>query len=524
MLNCYTLTQVRFAARSANKTARKGSATFLIALACMLSTTAVEGQSAVPWPPDTARLFTKSATIVKRTLLLNPREPSPSETKCGTIRGIGESTVWVIRKDTKSNQYYLCELATGKLSQPLPDAYEWGSFLSPDGYPVELSPNGQRLFFKAMSKDFSGQDPYFSYEIRSGRLLNLGSIYLRGLHNGQWATDTDYFLEVRDMPEWSVADAYVIDITRPNSVRHVLSSLRFHVEVRENPPRLETFDSPSNDGGMDGNRQNCKRSIYYFTTQTIKNYTYGSLCITEYGATDGIGYYRDVQAGGIAALVRYNPVTKQRAELYRGEIERIFWVSADERFAVLGLDNNGKIDNRPGYEYEGLLHHLDVSSPKLAVVNLNKGTTLFEAETTPEFVWNDYIYSPKPSAIKRLRSDILLLTYQIPAVKEPASYAYTLISLSDGRSASLPIHGDVAEQIIPGAWVLNFPDGEERSSALILYNPITGKSIPLVNAVDGYGAFVEGLKGNLLTVSVIPSDEAGSDYSKRARYVLLLPV
>lgn len=317
------------------------------------------------------------------------------------------------------------------------------------------------------------------------------------------------------MAEWTQSDAYVINITRPNSLTHVLYNYRFTFEFKKDPPRLEAFESPSNDLGMDKTgRANCKRRVYYFGTHAKKTYEYGRLCTTEYGSTDGTGYYRDVKPDGIATLVRYNPVTKRRAELFRGELEYLFWVASDERYAVVILDDNGKVNCLPGYEWYWL-DYCQIAHPKIAVIDLKQDAVLYSIETTAWFTQNAPIFYR--DAVRQVDQKTILLRFS-----QKDRGLFILFSLSDLKATALPIQGELVGKITPDGKLMIMPD-KSLSPALNLYVLATGQTIPLVNAVDGYVTAIEELDGTLLRLTIAPSREEGLPEGRRAQYVIELP-
>jgi hypothetical protein len=386
-----------------------------------------------------------------------------------------------------------------------------------------------RAFSKEKPDDVYERDEFFSSQIESSKLSYLGGDYLKYEIRHQWVSNTEYFIELRDMPEWSTAYGYVLDLTQPNSFKQVLSSLRWPIVVADNPPRLITLDSPSNSPDIGSDRPaHCTRSIYYFDTHSLKNHDYGALCVTEYGPVDGTGYYRHVLTNGKASLVRYNPNTKQQTELYQGEIERVFWVSSDEHYAVLGLDNSGKIDNRPGFEFDGTFAYMNVINPVIALVDLRKNTILFKVASDVGTLQNDSSGYSSTSEVKQLTSDILLIASITPNDQGTLPWHYTLVSLPSGKATKLNLHGDIAEQILPGGLLLDFPDGKNNSSALTLYDPFTEQMTPLMNAVNGYWAQIDKLDGKLLTLSVVVNTDCYSlspygVHPRTAQYVIQLP-
>ncbi len=526
---------------------------------------AIGAQPVISWPPDPAALFTKAVTVfsvdaVAPSSSLNAT-PQPSHTPCGTM--VADAAYkWAISQNPVDHRAYLCELVTGRLAHVLPNTLNWAN--DPNGcnvtpspafspYPVEdQSPSDTYVVFSVYAKSevVCAVSTYFSYNPRTNQLIQIGDISdydaFQLAPGMTWATDTEFYVEHRQMSEWSTTMVDMADITRPFSVKQVLSLVRFEPFFVSNPPRLEAVTTTSDLGGDVRDARNCTRTVYFFTTHITQTIDYGDLCVTEYGDPLGVGYYRDVQSDGTAILVRYDVRNKSRKELYRGEIERVYWVSADEHYAVLKVDHSGKIDCPPGEEFAGTLGcPFDERNAHIVLVDLIRGQTLYSNQAASSEI-NGWLYSHDPSTSSAVvpldPTRILLLnrgenTSASPEYDgtENAAFSaddYAIVTLSTGYAKPLPFYGGALDKVMPVDGRLFFhPDGTSNSTALEMYDPSTERVIPLIRAFPQNDpcctTIIEKVEGDLLTVRVLPSERYMEShppfYGYYARYVLRLP-
>ncbi len=330
--------------------------------------------------PDTA-----NATHIRRSWIwhFHPQTEVFERFKplCGNPRDvyiIELATRWVYITNSDTERVYLCETATGELSEPLLSDFSWDIQppISTRSVPVFTSPDGQWL---VLFGEEHNQIHVFSYNISSANLTELGSINCRFCIE---RNAVSWFDSLVTIWVWDGDDhiIYSTDITQSNSLVLAIRRHKYLPEFYEDPPRYDyvNFTNPENFW-----ETQCERVIYNVLNSETQITPMGPLCRPEQGSLDGIGYYRDITNGkeGIAALTRFNSANGESEVLYEGEIESIEWVSLDERYAIVVLDANGHIDTIP---------FLDPwawgvpEAPRLAYVDLVRDTIVFESWTR----WN----------------------------------------------------------------------------------------------------------------------------------------
>ncbi len=453
------------------------------------------------------------------------------DTRCGSVKLVELDRTWVFVTDAIAREIRLCEMETGWKSAPLPSGYTWEVYLPGHVYPdattvsIEVSPDRARLVFLGevpRKQEFA----VFSYEIKTGKLINNGLVESGNCLGVEPLVDWDRWVDNSTLLiftwgglEQCYRGLWVVDATRSNSAELGLGD-RFDPEYYDDPPRLEAHYSSAKHVYSDETGAPCSHEVYYIKTRTLKTYTYGDLCIAEYGPQDGTGYYRAVAKDRkTATLVRFNPVTRQRASLYRGEIEQVLWVSGDERYAALVFDDNGKIDIQPGVrgDDQGQMGH-----SRLTILNLATGKKLYEREA--EFTYEIVLGSWSPEVWEISTHELLLASFNPRATSYLESQEkYTVLSIKTDGITETRISEDGAGVILGKGQLLLWTDGMGKSTGLTLYDIATVKRTPLVNGLTSYEISIQEIAKGAITLDIYPAGENEYSYSRRARYTLRLP-
>jgi len=288
---------------------------------------------------------------------------------CGNPIKLGPEYIdsqWVYVTTPITGQVYLCETMTGNISESLPANFTWvvQPPFSTLTLPVFTSPDGKWLLLFGETNDHIY---IFSYDISSQALTEQGQIpcnFCVERNAVRWFDTTAM------VSTWTSASEHIIysvDVTQANSLQQRVMRPQYLPEFYEDPPRYDyvNFTTPLNIW-----ETQCQHVIYDIVLAHIQIIEMGPLCRPEYGSLSGIGYYRDVTNGaeGIAALTRFNGETRESEVLYENEIERIEWVSANEDYAIVILDSNGRIDTVP---FLDPLSWSTPEQPKLAYTGLS---------------------------------------------------------------------------------------------------------------------------------------------------------
>ncbi len=503
-----------------------------------------------PWPEnlENVLLYFGKVVVVDNGLFINVNEKGKSdwsiwrldlktgsysaygrdtiESRCGAIRLYELDREWVFYTDPASKQVRLCNMKTGPMGAPLPAEYEWEvtSLYRQKSLAIENSPDRSRLAFFGQ-KPFSYDTAVFSFEIRTGRLIKLGSFARESeLYMERWVDNSTILIRSARGDEWSDKSVYIADVSKPNNLQLAQRSPRFYPKYLDNPARLESFVGPNSVGHP---FTDCFLQVFDIRTRMAKQYYYGRLCEPEYGPAIGTGYYRDVSddTRSPATLVRYNSITRQRKDLYKGEIEYILWVSADERYLALVLDDNGKIDRPPFWLWQ---MHKDLSHPRPVIVELATGKVLFEAalgRPPDNWAWLN--------SVEQITPGVLLLTYwQFAETVKDRTYddfdndyphRHSVLRKVDGKFTETILEGYASKLRAGDTRLLLWKDGQEKSTGLSLYDIGTGKYTELVHLLKAYTLHLEKYEQGLLTVSVTPAGETAASARRLARYTLRLP-
>jgi len=285
---------------------------------------------------------------------------------------------WLFYIDPDTERLHLCEIATGLLSDPLPEGMypinylrNLEPILSPDSNWVVAIVGGE--------PGLRGETYAFSYEVATEELRLLGDFYSYDTINfGEWF-DTQFTIHTSDMPEYSTRTIYIADVSQSNSLDFAVSRFRYWPEYFDDPPRYEFISGIEGAGSLP---INCSWIIYDISTRTYIRRPLGMLCQPDLGRLQGTAYYREVLDinSATATLVRYNALTREREDLKEGEIELIVDISTNIQLATLVLDDSGRIDNRP-FEPTYNWGAGTMSPTSLACVDLSTEEILFSVPT-----------------------------------------------------------------------------------------------------------------------------------------------
>jgi hypothetical protein len=435
---------------------------------------------------------------------------------------------WSFYMDAESGRVHLCENATGRLSSAMPEGAVWMveqfSGLAIPIAPV-LSPDALGVAFiveDPLSNTPAFHAALYSYEIATDTFNRLGDFDIYTIRNFEgWMSDTVVVFSTREMGEFATQFTYVADVTRPGSMTLAAETPRIEPVYNENPPSIEAVTGAE---GL-GEPAHCIWSRYHGESGEREQIDLGNLCEPEYGSLQGTGYYRDVEGvhSATATLVAFNPTTGERRDLYTGEIESVEWVSGDERYAILTLDQNGLIDafpflpdnqwGLPGY-------------PLLSLVNLTTGETLYRMETSWAARLDDTV---GPLSVVVPIHDSLFLAAMVDSARYvnsgyPLTYHAILVTLDNNGVAFGTRIGEIAAIFPGGQRVLLWGDSEHRS--LSAYDVVTQDRVPVINDLDtGYfNLAVDAIDDSrLIHVIITPAGEHPYQATRAVTYHIRIP-
>jgi hypothetical protein len=423
---------------------------------------------------------------------------------------------WVFTKDSLTGYVYLCETDTGRVSEPLPEGWDWGL-----EQPVSVSDEGRWLAFLACEADSICENTrVFSYEIATGQLNILGAFASDyRLRFSRWV-DSQVLIVAGKMVEYAndVYDYsfYIVDAAQPDSLGYAFALSGVWSEYYDNPPRYEIVGNTEGDP----NGLRCFWTVYTIGTRELATYDLGTLCKPEIGKVGEDAYYRDVPdyRSSSATLVRFNPITGERVDFFTGEIERVVWVSADEKYAELVLDSSGSVDIYPYLPWD---QWGTPTSARLAYVDLTTDTILFDipAGWTGTEGWAGPL-----SGIVHLGENRFM---GVVIDERSGSYA-SLFTLSDGEYVETHLLDNV--ELYSRERLLFWVDGTHHSAGMSMYDVETEAITPVIKPFDSerymvhFGDYVDDwwwyshwFSGD--EVSLFMISENDSSYILRLRYV-----
>jgi hypothetical protein len=408
----------------------------------------------------------------KNTGVYSALESSKADTVCGPISldFIKEKWVWL-----ESRQY--CEMATGKKTIPLSEDFiRLTDIYSQITRPIP-TPDGQMLLILGKQADSDAELIAYRYDMADDSFEAVGT-FTQGKFVGfeDWAGDRvavldtygnrsgdvypEFYgyvaidLEKGDIRQWS---AFVSPIAPSTWIT-------YHTDGTPTITRREPINAEMLDAS-------CRVTRDDILAHTTLSYEFPSACYPEYSVQND-DYYREISSDQTQSTVfKVNRSTGERADLYRGEIEGVVWVSPAEGYAALVLDNNGVI-NHPGH-----IQNTDTSTSdaQLALINLQTGDILYIIPADTEFT---NTWTPSVRAFPDNRLELVTL----------GAEENTLIEFNEGTVLAFAVQGYI-EDYLGNNWATIFPYAayEEAPTQIGLYNVTTHQHIEVVTgAVYGY--------------------------------------
>jgi hypothetical protein len=298
---------------------------------------------------------------------------------------------WRIVQDEQDA--YLCNYVTGQRSERLPDGYRYPELPEDRTIWISTSPDQDWVVFGAgtgeqLGTRWSTEVDILSYEVATGELRNLGDYRLATY---SWLDDdwygTQILLANSEPGNISTTSYSIVDAARPDSLEPVMSGA-FNIRPVDDPPRLFAgYDERQPESFY------CGRTVYDIATRTTTRLNLNGLCRPEVGDIEAVGYYRDVPTRPMygccdlipaevptVPMIRYDTRTGDWSELFSGEIEWINWVSADERYGIVTIDDNGVVNLAP---YQPVFSwYTDVTNPHHTLIDLERGAALVSTRLT----------------------------------------------------------------------------------------------------------------------------------------------
>jgi hypothetical protein len=396
--------------------------------------------------------------------------------RCGQLQVTYTSTAltpWVVYTDPYSGAQFLCETATGNLSSILPYQRDWRT----DN--ITASPNGEWLALMAFAPSNNYSEVFiYSYQISTDTLNVLGSLYPEEVLFFERWVGTQILIGTSRMPEWHTRYLYIADAAFPNSLELAVTRFRFWPDYQENPPRYEFITGTEGGDGV----PYCSWIIYDIESRELVTHDLYSMCLPDIGMIDGTGYYRDLLDPQLraATLARFTPLTGEREDLYTGEIEAVHWVSDDEHYAALTLDDSGRIDVHSSFYDPG-----SPTNPSIALVDLQTDVILYQAATgwLSPAPWISY---SNGSYIRRIDENTFLAFINRSNQEHIHLDSYvSRLELVDGQIEETVLVEDAAYITLDNAGIIFRSSSEwDEAASYNLYEIATGNVIPLTQDID----------------------------------------
>ncbi len=274
------------------------------------------------------------------------------ESACGLLKDLPGEGKWVLYQSADQAPFQLCFTETGEMKPPFPADVQAG-LCNNWHSPPATSPDGQWVVFADCGFD-PNPDILYAYNVKTDQLIKLGTGPAQDNETVEvdtWVDSTHPVFHIYSARNPAFYSVLIADVTQPNSLRLIVDMLSQWPMYSPDMQSLEWF--PNSQAGIPGDSSGefCQLHHFNLKTQTLTlsrliPHVCGGIPILD-GSGDYL--YRSVtfpETGlpATATLTRYNLQTGKTNDLYIGEIEWLQSVSPDGRYALLILDNNGKIE------------------------------------------------------------------------------------------------------------------------------------------------------------------------------------
>ena len=196
----------------------------------------------------------------------------------------------------------------------------------------------------------------YAYHLATNQLVYLGADTRRYLENDlveveRWVDDTHPIVQIYGTPTPSDYDVFIADLTQTNSLKQIVAMESQWPLDGEDTLEWFPYSQFGDHRSAPYNPDDCRLHRFDLKTEKLTVLPVIPGVCGGIPITDGSGdyLYRSVprvETGmpKTAELIRYNPLTGKSHDLFTGEIEWLQGFSPDGRYALLILDNNGKIE------------------------------------------------------------------------------------------------------------------------------------------------------------------------------------
>ncbi|MBZ0283136.1 MAG: hypothetical protein K8L97_20530 [Anaerolineae bacterium] len=463
-------------------------------VAALLFTLSLEVHAqAIPTPPTASQIFASGVEILSESLTSLPT-PLPT-------LGSSESFPSIIFQQPT--------LAVADLP-PAPEGYAWGVLSG--GTPLSPTESPDARSWIALAYTVGEEQPSvhaLAYNRQTNVFRDLGGIVI-GETNlwGEWYENSIVLLQTITWGmRYSYGSLYVLDL---NTGVMEIGPIHHPSQLLDSdPPELKVLWMT----GELGDSLTCHLTVYDVVQKSVIDHPYGPYCFVEFQSNIGKNYYRAVTNDQKQATVAYfNAEIGDHTDLYTGEVEHVFWVSADEHFAVIALDSSGMIDVMPSDGARSDRY----TQAQLSAVDLRTGQVLYQMpvywENAAGF-WSADVFE--------IRDNWLWVN----TVNDPSLGPNRFLHLVDDR-VEINLLDATLSTDIGGGWFIIGPSERQAHQWVKLYNMETAQIVEVadVSNFQQYTIGINTLQGNEFEV-IVQCCLAGDtfNHSYEARYRVRVP-
>ncbi len=414
--------------------------------------------------------------------------------------GFSVNQDWLYVIDPQANTAHLCNPATDAVSTPLPISEIGGPFGWSSIIPA---PQADWLLLIAGS-NLGGHYSFYGYQQTTGEIVALGMVGGQSFMGdfAGWLNDTDFLFQITGSIDGR-SGVYRGTITLPDSFMMVMPG---DVAL----PGYAAADILRSD-------VECRINRYNFARNEQQLFVLGNACAGVFRLTDGDTYLAAVStAAGARQLMVLDAANGTITPIYDAEIELLYGVSPDGRYAVLLTDDDGFVEYSGQQNFDWLL----LDGLQVTFFDTLTRTVVYQAAYAgwpAPFFWraNSEIVSATQS--HQFNQGVTWLSNDRALLQRTTDYS--ILAFDGNQVTELGTVQNVFNAYPGGDYLLLHTGDEYDARTYHIFDAVTGETRPLFAADFPTGEVIVNVFGHEpLIVQIAPASQRDTGWTTYVTY------
>lgn len=401
--------------------------------------------------------------------------------------------------DPQADTTHLCDSATDTVSVPLPVSeiggpFGWSSIIQ--------APQADWLLLIAGSNP-GGFYAFYSYQPSTGEIISLGNIGGQSFLGGfaGWLNDTEFLFQITGSIDGR-SGVYRGDITQLDSFGMIV------------PGEVELLD-----GGLTEMLRNdvaCRINRFDFALNERQSFLLGDACAGVFRLTDDAYLAAVSAAEDTRQLMVLDAASSTITPLYDAEIELLYGVSPNGRYAVLLTDDNGRIDYSSQQDFDWQL----LAGLQVTFFDTATRTVVHQAAYagwSAPFFWRANSEIVSATQPHQFNQGVTWLSSDRALLQRAADYA--ILTFGDDQLVDTRAVQHVFNAYPGGDYLLLHTGDEYDARTYHILNMVTGETRPLFAADFPTDAVIVNVfGGEPLIVQIAPASQRDTGWTTYVTY------